>query len=421
MRRSMDERYIAAAVPVFFLLIGLELLVTRRARDPKYAFGDSITNLSCGVGSQALAVFLTTFAIAGYVVVYERWRLTSLSLRSAWAWIALLFALDLCYYAFHRASHRVNALWAMHVVHHQSEEYNLSVALRQSWFDPLVQWLFYLPLAFVGFPPVMYLTMTTLNTLYQFWIHTRAIGRLGPLEWVLNTPSHHRVHHGVNPKYIDKNYAGIFIIWDRFFGTFQPEEEEPVYGTVKPLASFNPLWANVEHWVTMGKLAGASSDLLAKLTVWIRPPEWLPRELGGVATIPDASRDTQRRYAPPARAGLRAYVLANYVVVVVGTTGFLLVNHALSAVQLVAYAGLVGVTLVAVGGLLESKRWAAGLEVARLMLLVVVVAVVLQGTRWMWPGTIVAAASTGILLGCLRLAGRAVDKGALPPLTSTAE
>ncbi|MEO7092183.1 MAG: sterol desaturase family protein, partial [Polyangiales bacterium] len=390
----MDERYIAAAVPVFFLLIGLELLLTRRSRDPRYAFGDSITNLSCGVGSQVLGVFLTGLVVGGYVLVYEHLRVATLSPRSLAAWVAILFALDICYYAFHRASHRVNVLWAMHVVHHQSEEYNLSVALRQSWFDPVLQWVFYLPLAVVDFPPVMYLTMTTLNTLYQFWIHTRAVGRLGPLEWLLNTPSHHRVHHGVNPKYIDKNYAGIFIIWDRLFGTFQREEEEPVYGTVKPLASFNPLWANLEHWGTMARLAARSSSILEKLTVWARPPEWLPRELGGVATIPEASREGQQRYAPAYSAGMRRYVLANYVLVVIAATAFLLVNHSLTPLLLGLYAVLVLTTLVSLGGLLESKPWARMVEAARLPALFVLVALILRDGRRFVAGTVAAGSIT---------------------------
>jgi alkylglycerol monooxygenase len=417
----MDERYIAAAIPVFFLLIGLELLVTRRARDPKYAFGDSITNLSCGVGSQVLGAFLTGFAIAGYVLVYEHARVTTLSVRSPVAWVVLLFALDLCYYAFHRASHRVNVLWAMHVVHHQSEEYNLSVALRQSWFDPLLQWVFYLPLALAGFPPVMYLTMTTLNTLYQFWIHTRAIGRMGPLEWVLNTPSHHRVHHGVNPKYIDKNYAGIFIIWDRVFGTFQAEEDEPVYGTVKPIASFNPLWANLEHWGTMARLAASSSSIVDKLTVWMRPPEWLPRELGGIAVIPDASRETHHRYAPPLSPRVRSYVLANYVLVVAATTLFLLVSHALTPVRLAAYAALVIVTLVSLGGLLEAKRWAGALEAARLPAQLAIVGLLVHDGRWFVVGVTAAGVVSLVLGAWLWTLPREVLKGGPPPLTSTAE
>ena len=165
--------------------------------------------------------------------------------------IGLLFGVDFCFYWFHRIAHEYAAPWATHVVHHQSEEYNLAVALRQSAFEGCFAWVFYLPLAVIGFPPIWYVSMKAINLLYQFWIHTEAIDRLGPLEWVMNTPSHHRVHHARNPKYLDKNYAGMFIIWDRMFGTFQPEEEQPVYGITKPLQSWNPLWANLAAWVEL--------------------------------------------------------------------------------------------------------------------------------------------------------------------------
>jgi len=148
------------------------------------------------------------------------------------------------------------------------------VALRQSWFGPLFSWVFYVPLAIAGFPPVMFLITHTLNTLYQFFIHTRLVGRLGPLEHFMNTPSHHRVHHGINPQYIDKNYAGVFIIWDRLLGTFEPEGVEPVYGLVKPLGSFSPLWANVHRWVEIASLSRQSRRLRDKLWAWLAPPGW---------------------------------------------------------------------------------------------------------------------------------------------------
>src|SRR5262249_23680859 len=158
-------------------------------------------------GEQVIQAFAIPITVGIYAWTYAHHRLMTQSPRSVVAWVILFFAVDFLYYAYHRASHRVNFLWAGHVVHHQSEEYNLSVALRQSWFgQQLTEWVFFIPLALAGFPPSMFLVMLTLNTLYQFWIHTRLVRRLGPLEWFLNTPSHHRVHHGVNPRYIDRNY-----------------------------------------------------------------------------------------------------------------------------------------------------------------------------------------------------------------------
>ena len=156
-------------------------------------------------------------------------------------------------------------MWGSHIPHHQSEEYNLSVALRQGVFQGCFFWLFYLPLAFIGFPPALFILMASIDTLYQFWIHTRTIGKLGPLEWVLNTPSHHRVHHAKNPKYIDKNHAGILIIWDRLFGSFVPETEEPRYGIIKPLRSYNPLWINMHGWVEMWHALKRAPGILGKI------------------------------------------------------------------------------------------------------------------------------------------------------------
>ena len=214
------------AIPVFFLLIAVELVAARLLEKDVYRLSDSVSDLSCGILDQIVGVFLKTALFAGYVAVYDHFRLFSLPNDSVAAWVACFLGVDLFYYCSHRFSHEVNAGWATHIVHHQSEELNLAVALRQSAFGQIYTWIFYLPLALLGFPPLMFLTLNAANTLYQFWVHTRLIGKLGPMEWVFNTPSHHRVHHARNPQYIDKNHAGTLIVWDRLFGTFAEEKEE---------------------------------------------------------------------------------------------------------------------------------------------------------------------------------------------------
>ena len=226
----MKVDYIALSIPIFFILIAVELGYAFYKKLNYYRLNDSLANLSQGIGSQLVGIFLKTITFFGYLFIYESWRFYSFP-NTIWTWLILFMGVDFFYYWFHRLSHQINALWAAHIVHHQSEEYNLTVALRQSWFQSGFSWVFYLPLAFVGFEPVMFLTVSAFNTLYQFWIHTRAIGDMGFLEWFLNTPSHHRVHHGSNSKYIDKNHAGTLIIWDRLFGTFKVlPREEIVYG-----------------------------------------------------------------------------------------------------------------------------------------------------------------------------------------------
>ena len=192
--------YVVLAVPVFFLLIGLELFITRLQEKDYYTLSDSVTDLGCGLFQQFTEVALKTFLFAGYLFLYSHWRIFEIQSHSVAAWVGCLLGQDFLYYWFHRKSHEVNAFWAAHVVHHSSEEYNLSVALRQGAFQPVFSWIFYLPLAVIGFPPLMFLTVSSIDTLYQFWIHTRAIGKLGPLEGILNTPSNHRVQHGRNPK-----------------------------------------------------------------------------------------------------------------------------------------------------------------------------------------------------------------------------
>ena len=236
--------YVGLAVPFFFLLIGIEIVAGIIERKQLYRFNDSINDLSCGIIDQILAIFLNVLLFASYLYLFEHFRVFEVADASPAAkWVAaigLMFGVDFCFYWFHRIAHEYASPWATHVVHHQSEEYNLTVALRQSAFESCFAWIFYLPLAVIGFPPIWYVSMKAINLLYQFWIHTEAIDRLGPLEWVMNTPSHHRVHHARNPKYLDKNYAGMFIIWDRMFGTFEPEDEQPVYGITKPLKSMEP-------------------------------------------------------------------------------------------------------------------------------------------------------------------------------------
>jgi sterol desaturase/sphingolipid hydroxylase (fatty acid hydroxylase superfamily) len=246
---------IALAIPFFFLLIAVELGVARAQRRPRYRFADAIADLGCGIGQRVTLLFYEGALLALYAGVYAHARLLDLGRWPVAAWVVALLGVDFTYYWWHRASHRINALWAAHVVHHQSEDYNLAVALRQGILTPVTSMPFALPLALLGVPPLIWAAAEAINTLYQFWIHTETVRGLGPLDAVLNTPTHHRVHHGANPRYLDKNYGGIFIIWDRLFGTFEPEVEPVVYGITKPLRSFNPLWAQVHELGELGRRA----------------------------------------------------------------------------------------------------------------------------------------------------------------------
>lgn len=236
---------VALAIPGFFAGIALELAVARGRGQKVYRFHDTLANLGCGIAQQATAIFVELPLLAAYVVLYDH-RLITLPV---WAqWVVGFFAIEIAYYWWHRVSHRVNLFWAAHITHHQSEEMNLAVALRQSAFTKLTFVPFLVALPFIGVPPVVYAVVYAINLLYQFWIHTELIPRLGWFEHIFNTPSHHRVHHAINPQYLDKNYGGILIVWDRLFGSFSVEQERCRYGITKRLGSFNPIWAQVHYW-----------------------------------------------------------------------------------------------------------------------------------------------------------------------------
>ncbi|SDL69927.1 Sterol desaturase/sphingolipid hydroxylase, fatty acid hydroxylase superfamily [Daejeonella rubra] len=362
----MKVDYIALSIPVFFILIAVELVYAFYKKLNYYRLNDSLANLSQGIGSQLVGIFLKTITFFGYIFIYEHWRFYSFP-NTIWTWLFLFIGVDFFYYWFHRLSHQVNALWAAHIVHHQSEEYNLTVALRQSWFQSGFAWVFYLPLAFVGFEPVMFLTVSAFNTLYQFWIHTRAIGDMGPLEWFLNTPSHHRVHHGSNPKYIDKNHAGTLIIWDRLFGTFQKEEEEVVYGITTPLASWNPVWANFHYWIELFNTSRKANGIKEKVYVFTKSPGWFPENMGGRQFPKEINLDSYVKYSPEYDRKFNVYILFQFVFSLIIASILIFTAAKLNLLQLSACMILVIMSLTSYGSLMEQKKWGIVLEYFRFL------------------------------------------------------
>ncbi|MEG3176910.1 sterol desaturase family protein [Sphingomonas sp. RB3P16] len=272
------------AVPGFIALVLAEMVVARIKDRSRYEPKDTLVSLALGLGSTvagALSVGLV-FALSLWV-----WQFRLFDIGYAWYWFVLAFVLDdLFYYVFHRSAHRVRWFWASHVIHHSSQHYNLSTALRQTWTGFVsLGFVFRLPLLLIGFPPAMLVFVAGLNLIYQFWIHTEMIDRMPRwFEAVMNTPSHHRVHHATNPRYLDTNYAGVFIVWDRLFGTFEPErtDDRPRYGIVKNLGSFNLLWAATHEWIGIAQDVWRAPGLRAKLGYLVMPPGWSH----------DGSRDT---------------------------------------------------------------------------------------------------------------------------------
>ncbi len=359
---------IVLAVPFYFLGIGVEAAIDRKIRSGLYTVDDTLNNLACGLYQQLLAVVAAVALMAPYVWIYQHARITDwFGAHPSIAWVAAFVLSDFFYYWFHRWSHESAIGWFSHVVHHQSEEYNLSVALRQDAWQPLFSMWFYLPLALLGLPPATFATAYGLVIVYQYWIHTRLIGRMGPVEWVFNTPSHHRVHHGVDPKYLDKNYAGVFIIWDRMFGTFQPEEESPTYGTIEALSSWNPSWAHLAYGVKLARKAASMPTAWDGLQSIFRSPAWVPE---GVAAVDLEALAAERLHSPkysvtvsPSR---RRLVVASFALAM--APGIIPLVLPMSAAPRVLLSALTVWALTNVGGLTESRSWATPSERARLAL-----------------------------------------------------
>ena len=270
----MSQSIIWFSIPFFIVAMVIEYLIGKRKGVKLYSGRDTLANLACGLLSEAVGIGIRLLVIPIYSFVYERiaplrlWELSG-QIPTLIRWSAAFVAVDFCYYWFHRASHRINFLWACHAVHHQSEEYNYSVALRQSALGGFFSWVFYLPLAVLGLPTGIWLTCYSVNLVYQFVVHTKLVKEIGVLKVVLNSTSHHRVHHARDFEYLDKNYAGTFIVWDHAFGTFKEESTPIHYGTVEPLGSFNPIWANLAIWARIAATARRG----AVLSVLLAPPE----------------------------------------------------------------------------------------------------------------------------------------------------
>ncbi len=271
---------ISMAIPIWLLLILLEMAVSTKLKRKFYRTNDTVNNISLGIMLTITSVFTKVVAITTYVAV-SQYALFDLPDNTWWVWVLGFVMYDLCYYWNHRMGHEINILWAAHSVHHQSEDYNLSTSLRQTSMTFIFSWIFYTPMALLGVSPYIFVVAGALDLIYQFWIHTRFIPKLGWLEKILVTPSSHRAHHGSNKVYTDRNYGGTFIIWDRLFGTYQEElDNDPVrYGISAPLRSWNPVWANTAGYVQLFKDAWHAQQIADKFTIWFRRTGWRPSDV----------------------------------------------------------------------------------------------------------------------------------------------
>jgi sterol desaturase/sphingolipid hydroxylase (fatty acid hydroxylase superfamily) len=386
--------YVDVAVPFFVLAMGMEFVYGWLSKKQTYRLNDTINSLQLGTLSTLgkvlrlglSAVLLGTFAIW---IGIPQW-----SMESAWQWVAAFVVYDFCYYWKHRYGHECRIFWASHVAHHQSEEFNLSTALRQTGTD-YIGFVFYLPIYLIGVPAPAVITVGSLNLIYQFWVHTEHIRRLGPLEWILVTPSNHRVHHARNTEYLDKNYGGVFIVWDRLFGTFKDEQLDVpcVYGITTGLKSFNPLWANFHFWYDTAKLAWRTRKWSDKIKIWFKAPAWRP------ADIDDHQPHDWRypKFDPPASMFSKAYSFIQFWLLL-GASLWLQQREAQlpRAFTLVLFAWLC-LGFCVQGASLEARATAQRLEWLRIGLAAVIASI----AYWFWPQALMQAALVLVMYAVL--------------------
>jgi sterol desaturase/sphingolipid hydroxylase (fatty acid hydroxylase superfamily) len=367
--------YVELAVPFFILAVALEFLYGKLVGRQTYGLSDTVNSLQLGVMSRLVDLLRLSFSAAVVGSLVALIGVPQWSMDAAWQWLVAFVAYDFCYYWKHRYGHQWRIFWASHVAHHQSEEFNLSTALRQTGTD-YIGFVFYIPLFLAGVPAGAIITVGSLNLIYQFWVHTEHIRRLGPLEWLLVTPSNHRVHHARNPCYIDRNYAGVFILWDRLFGTFEDERpDEPcVYGVTKGLRSWNPLWANFHVWSEGLQHAWRAPRWRDKLLLWFKPPAWIPPgmqpapENAGVNVEAHAASSSWRyeKFDPPASGFARTYTFVQFWLLTGAALWLLKAQATLPRFAVLALLGWMGYSMFVQGAWLEGQRRAMLLEWLRL-------------------------------------------------------
>jgi len=370
---------IALAIPFFLLALLTELAVDKYRGSGFYRANDAINSLSAGTLSTTSGYFtkllpavISAWVLQNFALIDVDLAMFDMSPRGLAFWAMALVAFDFCYYWQHRLGHEMSILWAAHAVHHQSEDYNLSTALRQTSTSFLFSWIFYLPLFLLGMPFEVFVTVNALNLIYQFWVHTQLIDKLGWLDRVMVTPSNHRVHHAQNEIYIDRNYGGIFILWDRLFGSFQEElDDEPViFGIRKPLRSWNPFWANFQVYNYLWFDAVHATRWQDKIAVWFRRTGWRPEEVEKGYPKQRSDLSAFRKFDPPLHYRARRYVVAHLILSALSVLGIGVLFSTKGANAVVIPCVALWATLLSLGFLSEMKAHAFRFELLRLLIII---------------------------------------------------
>lgn len=361
----MHLNWLAFAVPLFLFFMGLEYLISRWQNKNYFQFNNTVANLNVGIAERLLDSFTVGAFYFVYDYLHRHYALFSIQ-ANAWGWIGLLLATDFIWYWYHRLAHEINLLWTVHVVHHQSDDFNYTVSGRITIFQALVRVGFWSVLPIIGFPAEMITSILLVHGIYPFFVHTRTIGKLGWLEYILVTPSHHRVHHASNPQYLDKNYGDMFILWDKLFGTFAEEHEEPTYGLTKPLNSHSFLWQHFHTTLELLVAVRRTTGWQARLRLLLGPPdlidptirEELAQQLLFTRTAAEAK--SQR---------FKGYVIGQLAITLLLLFVFLLVDQYVPGYLQLLTALFILITLINCGALLEQRQWVLYLEMARVAVL----------------------------------------------------
>ncbi len=371
--KPMQFNYLAFAVPLFVFFMLLEYAVARHRGKAYFNFTNSITNITIGIAERLADVFVAGAFYFVYDYIYRHFALFHFT-PTIFHWIGLLLFTDFIWYWYHRLAHEINVLWSVHIVHHQSEDFNYTVSARITVFQALVRTSFWAILPVFGFTAPMITTMLLIHGLYPFFIHTRLIGKLGILEYILVTPSHHRVHHASNEEYLDKNYGDVFIIWDKLFGTFCAEEDEKeiVYGLTKPLQSHSFLWQHFHFTLELLYSVKQAKGWKNKLRLFFGKPARISPDTRKIIEEKFHMRNTHEQ---PVEKKLNRYVVWQIAVTLVVLFAFILVERELPVLIQVLSAALILITLINCGAILEQRKWIFYLEYTRYVLLLLLLLV----------------------------------------------
>ncbi|MGA1030652.1 MAG: sterol desaturase family protein [Flavobacteriaceae bacterium] len=359
------------AIPAFLLLVLLEIVYGHFSGKQTYSFMDTLASLSSGMTNILKDIMGLTVVLISYPYLLQRIQLQSLE-AGPWTYCIAFICIDFASYWGHRLNHHINLFWNQHIIHHSSEEFNLACALRQSFSNLIsLSALFLIPAALLGVPAEVITLLAPLHLFGQFWYHTQHIGKLGWLEYILVTPSQHRVHHAINPEYVDKNLAAIFCIWDRLFGTFQEELEEvpPVYGTLKPVRSWNPFWINFQHLWALVQDAWRTTSWSSKFKIWFMPTGWRPEDVALAYPREYLSNPfEQKKYKPYYPPFFKVYASFQFVGITFMLLYFLSHFGSFSTSFQLTYVGLLFLCLFAFTAVMDCFHWASLLDGTRALL-----------------------------------------------------